>query len=47
VDIPIRFRVTVSADTNLTLEFDAAASVQVSDTGFGTFVLRPVVTPVS
>ena len=46
VDIPIRFRVTVSADTNLTLEFDAAASVQVSDTGFGTFILRPVVTPV-
>jgi uncharacterized protein DUF4382 len=47
VDIPIQFQVTVSADTILTIDFDAAASVQVNDTGLGTYILRPVVTPVS
>jgi hypothetical protein len=30
----------------MTLDFDAAASVQVNGTASGTFILRPVVTPV-
>lgn len=47
VDVPIRFHVTANADNTLTLDFDAAASVQVNDTASGTFILRPVVTPVS
>jgi uncharacterized protein DUF4382 len=47
VDIPIMFHVTVNADTSLTLDFDAAASVQVNDTASGSFILRPVVTPVT
>jgi hypothetical protein len=47
VDVPIQFHVTVNADTSLTLDFNAAASVQVNATGSGSFILRPVVTPVS
>ena len=47
VDVPIQFHVTVGADNSVTLDFNAAASVQVNDTASGTFILRPVVTPVS
>ena len=44
VDIPIHMKLTVNADSSITLDFDAAASVQVNETATGTFILRPVVT---
>jgi hypothetical protein len=44
VDIPIQFDLTVNADMSITLDFNAAASVQVNETGTGTLILRPVVT---
>jgi hypothetical protein len=47
VDVPIQFHVTVNADNSVTLDFNAAASVQVNGTSSGSFILRPVVTPVS
>ena len=47
VDVPIRFHVSVGADTSVTLDFNAAASVQVNETGSDKFILRPVVTPAS
>jgi hypothetical protein len=46
VDVPIRFHVTKDAGNVLVLDFDAAASVQVNETGSDQFILRPVVTPV-
>jgi uncharacterized protein DUF4382 len=46
VDIPLNFNLTVNADMTITLDFNAAASVQVNDTATGTLILRPVVTPV-
>ena len=46
VDIPIPFHVAVDQMSTMTLDFDAAASVQVNDTATGTLILRPVVTPV-
>ncbi len=45
VDVPIAFKVTAGATTTMTLDFNAAASVQVNETGGSTFILRPVVTP--
>ena len=45
VDIPIRFHVAEDTVNPLTLDFDAAASVQVNQTATDTFILRPVVTP--
>ncbi len=45
VDIPIHFRVSPDAQTGITLDFDAAASVQVNQAGTGEYLLRPVVTP--
>ena len=47
VDVPIRFHVSKDEVTPLTLDFDAAASVQVNQTATDTFILRPVVTPLS
>lgn len=47
VDIPIHFSVSSGEETGMTLDFDAAASVQVNETGSGQLILRPVVTPVS
>jgi hypothetical protein len=44
VDIPIKFKLTVHEDQSITLDFDAAASVQVNETGTGSLILRPVVT---
>ena len=46
VDVPIAFEVMVGEVNQITLDFDAAASVQVNQTGSGQFILRPVVTPV-
>ena len=46
VDIPIGFHVNTGGQTGLILDFDAAASVQVNETGPDRFILRPVVTPV-
>lgn len=46
VDVPIRFQVTVGGTSDLTLDFNAAASVQVNLTGSDQYILRPVVTPV-
>jgi hypothetical protein len=46
VDVPIAFEVGVNEMQQLTLDFDAAASVQVNLTGSGDSILRPVVTPV-
>ncbi len=45
VDVPLRFDVTRDETTGVVLDFDAAASVQVNDTGTGGLILRPVVTP--
>ncbi len=45
VDVPIGFEVGVDETQQLTLDFDAAASVQVNQTGNGVSILRPVVTP--
>ena len=47
VDVPIPFHILEGAETGVTLDFDAAASVQVNETGNGKLILRPVVTPVS
>lgn len=47
VDVPIGFEVGVDEQTQVTLDFDAAASVQVNETASGEFILRPVVTPVN
>ena len=46
VDVPIRFQVSVGGTSNLTLDFNAGASVQVNQNGTGQYILRPVVTPV-
>ena len=46
VDVPIRFQVTAATTSTITLDFNAAASVQVNETGNDQFILRPVVTPV-
>ena len=46
VDVPIAFEVVRDAAGNVTLDFDAAASVQVNETASGQWILRPVVTPV-
>ena len=44
VDIPIEFKLTANADSSVTLDFNAAAAVQVNQTSSGTLILRPVVT---
>jgi Domain of unknown function (DUF4382) len=46
VDVPIQFQVTAGMTGSITLDFNAAASVQVNQTGASQFILRPVVTPV-
>jgi hypothetical protein len=46
VDVPIAFNLGVDETQTLTLDFDAAASVQVNLTGSDQYILRPVVTPV-
>jgi hypothetical protein len=45
VDVPIGFHVAADTVNPLTLDFDAAASVQVNETATDTLILRPVVTP--
>jgi hypothetical protein len=45
VDVPIRFHVGKDETNAITLDFDAAASVQVNETASDTLILRPVVTP--
>jgi hypothetical protein len=45
VDVPIQFRVTTDTTNTMTLDFNAAASVQVNQTAAGQYILRPVVTP--
>jgi len=47
VHVPIQFQVTAGATGSITLDFNAAASVQVNQTDASQFILRPVVTPVS
>ena len=44
VDIPFQFDLAINEDASITLDFDAAASVQVNQTASGTLILRPVVT---
>jgi len=46
VDIPIKFEIGSDEMEQVTLDFDAGASVQVNETASGQFILRPVVTPV-
>jgi hypothetical protein len=47
VDIPVAFTVTAGDTTTVTLDFDAAMSVQVNSTnGQHSYILRPVITPV-
>jgi hypothetical protein len=46
VDIPVTFTVTAGDATSVTLDFDAAMSVQVNTTqGQHPYILRPVITP--
>ena len=45
VDIPIPFRVEADEVHTQTLDFDAAASVQVNQASSDKYILRPVVTP--
>ncbi len=47
VDVPIAFNLGVDETQTLTLDFDAAASVQVNETASDKYILRPVVTPVN
>lgn len=47
VDVPIPFELSVDEQMQIVLDFDAAASIQVNETGNGKYILRPVVTPVS
>jgi hypothetical protein len=46
VDVPNQFTVVAGANNDITLDFNAGASVQVNGTGSGGYILRPVVTPV-
>ncbi len=46
VDVPIPFEVGVDAFEEITLDFQADASVHVNETGNDKYILRPVVTPV-
>ncbi len=47
VDVPVSFTVTAGEPTAVTLDFDAAMSVQVNTTnGQHPYILRPVITPV-
>ncbi len=47
VDIPVPFTVTAGTETGVTLDFNAAMSVQVNSTnGQNSYILRPVITPV-
>jgi len=48
VDIPVPFTVAGGETTEVTLDFDAALSVQVNETPGGhLYILRPVIVPVS
>ncbi len=47
IDIPIRFEVKIDDTAAVTLDFQADASVQVNETASGSYILRPVVTPLS
>ena len=48
VDIPVPFTVTGGESTEITLDFDAALSVQVNETPGGhPYILRPVIVPAS
>jgi Domain of unknown function (DUF4382) len=48
VDVPVRFQLTQDESLQITLDFNAQASVQVNSTngGANAYLLRPVVTPV-
>jgi len=46
VDVPIAFDVGVDEQSQVTLDFDAGASVKVNETSSEKLILRPVVTPV-
>lgn len=47
VDVPIQFEVSADDLMELVLDFQADASVHVTETGDDRYILRPVVTPVS
>jgi len=47
VDVPIHFKIVRDESTDVVLDFDAAASVQVNETASDQLILRPVVTPQS
>ena len=47
VDVPIQFEVSADDVMVLVLDFQADASVHVTETGNDRYILRPVVTPVS
>lgn len=46
VDVPVSFTAETGADMEITLDFDAEASVHVNETGSEKYILRPVITPV-
>ncbi len=47
VDVPVPFSITAGTEMEITLDFDAEASVQVNATGGNhPYILRPVITPV-
>ncbi len=47
MDVPIRFQVVEAGLNTGTLDFDAAASVQVNEASPDKLILRPVVTPIN
>jgi hypothetical protein len=47
VDVPIAFDLSLDENLQTVLDFDAEASIQVNGTANETYILRPVVTPVS
>ncbi len=46
IDVPVPFTVSRNEDLDVILDFDAAASIQINETGNEKYILRPVVTPV-
>lgn len=46
INVPVPFTVSQNEDLDVILDFDAAASIQINETGNEKYILRPVITPV-
>lgn len=46
INVPVPFTVAQNEDLDVILDFDAAASIQINETGNEKYILRPVITPV-